>query len=67
MEGIRVYATEQAALQQKLALSFKSMWTTPLASVDTLLEKIDSAPGDNEDIDEDEGRGSDDEPDAVEE
>ena len=43
------------------------MWTTPLASVDTLLEKIDSAPGDNEDIDEDEGMGSDDEPDVVEE
>ncbi|KJA13849.1 hypothetical protein HYPSUDRAFT_209191 [Hypholoma sublateritium FD-334 SS-4] len=63
MEGIRAYATEQAVLQRKLASSFKSMWMTPLASVDTLLEKIDNTPGDNKDEDDDEGTGSDDEPD----
>ena len=68
MEGIRAYAVEQAALQRKLALSFRSLWKTPLASVDTLLEQIDNTPSaDPDHKGEDEFEGSDDEPDNANE
>ncbi len=48
-EGLHAYASQQAALQRSLAASFKSLWTTPLADIDELLERLDPQGGDGED------------------
>lgn len=56
-EGLKAYALQQAALQRSLATLFKTLWTTPLADVDELLESlgnpIPDADGEGADEDED--------------
>lgn len=56
-EGLKAYALQQADLQRSLATSFKTLWTTPLADVEELLESLDppipGANGDGADEDED--------------
>lgn len=60
-EGIRAYATGQAALQRTLSSSFEDMFKTPLADVDDLLEQIDSAiDGSDDEGDEEEPENADD-------
>lgn len=59
-EGIRAYATEQAALQRILCSSFEAMFKTPLADVDDLLEQIDSIiDGSDDEGDEEEPENAD--------
>lgn len=53
-EGLKAYAFQQAALQRSLATSFKTLWTTPLADVDELLESLEVPEVDDEFADEDE-------------
>lgn len=40
-EGLRSYAVDQAMLQRSLAASFRLLWRTPLANVDTVVEEAE--------------------------